>query len=194
MCGMLQRKNVRVTKAKKQMCVCQFEDIYGHYEAVMFGRVFDEFASSSVVNNAYLVVGKRRLSNQDAFSMVIDRIIPMPVNDEEIASVMQNRDISRIVNASRSAYKMSSQSDPLQEKTLEKELHIRFNGSLESKEYKRLLNFLAFFHGNLPVVVQSIASNASVRLDDVCSVSDDEGIIDRLKELCGSDNVQIVFK
>ena len=66
---------------------------------------------------------------------------------------------------------------------------IRFDGSTESDLYNRLLNFLVFFHGNIPVNIIFAKDNSEVRLDEVCYLSRDPKVLELLKEFIGEENI-----
>ena len=58
--------------------------------------------------------------------------------------------------------------------------------------FNRLLNFLAFFHGNLPVEVRFISDGSIARLDPVCDIMFDDDVIAKLEELVGNGNTEII--
>ena len=70
-------------------------------------------------------------------------------------------------------------------------VRIHFDGKPASKGFERLLNFLAYFHGNMPVEVLFESDKSIVRLDDVCKIQADEMIIKKLAELVGDQNIEI---
>jgi DNA polymerase-3 subunit alpha len=71
-------------------------------------------------------------------------------------------------------------------------LRIRYSGRPDSKGFNRLLNFLAYFHGNMPVEVLFKADNSVLRLDNMCSIAPDEAVLTKLAELVGEDNIEMI--
>ena len=71
-------------------------------------------------------------------------------------------------------------------------LRINYAGKPNSEGFNRLLNFLAYFHGNLPVEVRFISDGSIARLDPVCDIMFDDDVIEKLKELVGDDNTEII--
>ena len=55
-----------------------------------------------------------------------------------------------------------------------------------------MLNFLAYFHGNLPVEVRFKSDGSIARLDPVCDIMFDDQVIEKLEELVGSGNTEII--
>ena len=55
-----------------------------------------------------------------------------------------------------------------------------------------MLNFLAYFHGNLPVEVRFKSDGSIARLDPVCDIMFDDDVIAKLEELVGSGNTEII--
>ena len=71
-------------------------------------------------------------------------------------------------------------------------LRIRYSGRPDSKGFNRLLNFLAYFHGNMPVEVLFEADKSVLRLDNMCSIAPEEGVLKKLAELVGEDNIEMM--
>ena len=69
-------------------------------------------------------------------------------------------------------------------------IRIHYDGKPNSKGFNRLLNFLAYFHGNMPVEVLFESDKSIIRLDDVCKIQPDEAVIRKLEELVGEDNIE----
>ena len=71
-------------------------------------------------------------------------------------------------------------------------LRINYAGSPGSEGFNRLLNFLAYFHGNLPVEVRFMSDGSIARLDPVCDIMFDDDVIEKLNELVGNGNTEII--
>ena len=71
-------------------------------------------------------------------------------------------------------------------------LRIRYKGKPDSGGFSRLLNFLAYFHGNMAVEIVFDSDQSVSRLDDICRVAPDQAVIDKLAELVGEDNIEIM--
>ena len=71
-------------------------------------------------------------------------------------------------------------------------MRIRYKGKPDSKGFTRLLNFLAYFHGNMAVEIIFDSDQSVTRLDDICRVAPDQAVIDKLAELVGEDNIEIM--
>ena len=70
-------------------------------------------------------------------------------------------------------------------------LRIRYSGRPDSGGFARLLNFLAYFHGNIPVEILFESDNSITRLDDICRIAPDEAVLSKLAELVGEDNIEM---
>ena len=68
----------------------------------------------------------------------------------------------------------------------------RYSGRPDSKGFNRLLNFLAYFHGNMPVEVLFEADKSVLRLDNMCNIAPEEGVLKKLAELVGEDNIEMM--
>ena len=71
-------------------------------------------------------------------------------------------------------------------------LRIVFEGSPDSAGFNRLLNFLAYFHGNMTVEVEFASDGSVTVLDNVCAVDPDESVINKLCDIVGEDNVRFL--
>lgn len=199
MCGLLQKKNIRVTKAKTQMAVLAFEDLFGPFECAIFGKILDKFNPILSVNSSYLIVGKRRVRDDDDFSLFVDSIIPMPNNDEEAKAVYREPSIRSCLNSLKN--KENSQSiKAIPKKSADefvmyaskdesKPLYLRFTGSTDDGRYNRLMNMLAYFHGNKRVRIYLEDSKNVVDVDPICYIDDDPEIVEVIRKICGENNI-----
>lgn len=204
MCGMLLQKRVRTTKAKTAMAVLLIEDMYGQFEAALFGKTFDNYVSVLETDKPYVLVGRRRVQGEDKFSLSIDAMFKMPQDPQEEAEVTGNWLFRKAYNAARGGYPQNSRKadQPRQDREQyveftpdqsngQRSLMIKFHKDPKSQAYQRLLNVLVYFHGNTPVKVQ-FNDGSIAPLDPVCNVDAAPAILEKLCELCGSDNVSLV--
>ena len=68
-------------------------------------------------------------------------------------------------------------------------LRIRYSGSIRSPEFERLVYFLAYFHGDMPVEVEFASDGTVKRLDRICDVMTDKRVIEFLGDIVGDDNI-----
>ena len=71
-------------------------------------------------------------------------------------------------------------------------MRIHYGGKPDSKGFSRLLNFLAYFHGNMAVEILFESDNSITRLDDICRIAPDEQVLNKLAELVGADNIEML--
>ena len=247
MCGMIYSKKIRTTRAKTSMCVLSCEDMYGQFEAVLFGKVFEDSIGMLITDEPYVIVGKRKIRAEDSFSLMVDRIYKMPSSVEESERILA--DSKRFLSADRyvpNSYIVKSREDSsagavsprtgsgqaavsqaagqtvsntpsqitgagtanadvgmnpsggAEEQEKEKPqipygteaLEISFSGSPQGEGFNRLLNFLAFFNGNMPVDVVFVQDGSRVRLDPSCYIKRDPEVIGLLSDLVGKDNIR----
>ena len=192
MCGMLLHKRIRTTKSKTAMAVLLAEDMYGQFEAALFGKVFDQYASVLDTDKPYVFLGRRRIQGEDTFSLSIDAIFPMPQTQQEVYEVTGNWLFKKIFNASAGPKKtvtFTPQPAPAAGNDKSGGLVIRFNGDPSGSAYQRLLNLLVYFHGNTPVSIM-FKDGSIAPLDPVCNVDASADVMQKLYEACGGDNVQ----
>lgn len=201
MCGLLQKKSIRVTKAKTQMAVLVFEDLYGPFECAIFGKTLERFAPILNTNSSYLIVGKRRVRDEDDFSLFVDSILPMPRNDEEAKSLYRepsvraaigNKPLFKSVDNSSSASNVNKDAfmDFVSNDNSDC-VYIRFNGDPSSDRYNRLINLLAFLHGTRPVKIYLEKSNVAIDVAPICYIDDSQEVISSLKRICGDNSIYL---
>ena len=71
-------------------------------------------------------------------------------------------------------------------------IRIHYSGKPDSKGFSRLLNFFAYFHGNVPVEVLFESDKSIIRLDDICKLQPDEAILRKLADLVGEENIEMI--
>ncbi len=200
MSGIVMSKKLRTTKNKTSMCVLAVEDMFGQYEAVLFGRILDEYLRIVEPNEAYLLVGKRRVRGEDSFSLSVDEIIKMPVSDEAANEIEKKANV-RAALATRNRFvksdvpqkpaKQFSNPQGGQNRQALNGLKILFDGKTTDSKYRRLLNLLCYFHGNLPVDIEFVSDGSVVRVDPVCYVSSDPEVIGIIRDFVGEGNIVI---
>ena len=200
MSGIVMSKKLRTTKNKTSMCVLTMEDMYGQYEAVLFGRILDEYIKIVEPNEAYLIAGKRRVRGEDQFSLAVDEIIRMPSSDETADEVEKRPCVRTALAATDKLIKNDhprpagkSFAKPAEGKNPEAPMgmRIRFYGNTTDPKYERLLNLLCYFHGNVPVDIEFVSDGSMMRVDPVCFVSSDPDVVAIIRDFCGEDNVVI---
>ena len=193
MCGMVLSKKIRTTKSKSAMAVLVAEDMYGQFEAAMFGRIFDTYAGMVETDRPYVFIGRRRIQGEDTFSLSVDALFPMPQSDDEVRQVTNHWMFRKAYSANGNV----SRSETLKRPSPEPEqlpvgkdgyVMVKFNGDPSGEAYQRLLNFLVYFHGNVPVKVR-FNDGSIAALSQVCNIDASQDVIDKLCELCGRDNV-----
>ena len=200
MSGIVMSKKLRTTKNKTSMCVLTVEDMYGQYEAVLFGRILDEYIKIVEPNEAYLIIGKRRIRGEDQFSLSVDEICKMPSDDETADEIEKKPGVKTAMAATDKLIK-NDHPKP-QGKVFTKQdtgahpeapvgMRIRFEGKTTDLKYERLLNLLCYFHGDIPVDIEFVSDGSMMRVDPVCFVSSDPDVVSIIKEFCGEDNVVI---
>lgn len=205
MAGILISKSIRMTKAKKQMAVLSFEDLYGNYEAVLFGKLFDEYAAKLNKNQSYIIAGKLRLRDDDTVSFMPDRIFNMPENDDDLRRIASERLVSSALPNNRftSGYAaagggatatvaVQGLTQPEVQYAAPRKVQIVYEGPVEAPLYMEILNFLVFFHGTTPVEMYIKDINQVIPLDSVCNIEATAPVLRRLERLCGKGNVNLI--
>ncbi len=194
MCAVIISKKIRTTRSKTTMCQLLAEDLYGQFEAVLFGKSMDTYASMIDKDNPYVIVGKRRVRGEESFSLTVDAIFPMPDNDIELNNILSNWLVRKAISPNTSNFERQQQQTKIHEapqKEANNKLAIRFNGDPFGEGYQRLLHFLVYFHGTTPVEMHFANGNRQL-LDEVCYVDCSPEVIEKLKDLVGQNNISFI--
>lgn len=191
MCGMLLSKKIRTTKSKSAMASLVAEDMYGQFEAVLFGKIFDMYAASLEPDRPYVFVGKRRIRGEDTFSLAIDAVFAMPQTSQEVLKITSNWLFRKALGGN--AYNKpdagaGASSEPYEQRSA---VRVRYKGDPKAESYQRLLNFLVYFHGSTPVEIE-FSDGSIAPLSEVCYIDASSAVIEKLNELCGGENVKLL--
>lgn len=198
MCGMLQSKRVRTTKSKNTMLVMSVEDLYGQFEAAAFGRAFEEASPFLDVNKPFVFVGKRRIFNEDAFSLSVDKIFPMPQNENDYQRVIGDYMVKRALNANSSNnYRNAMPSTPVMNNAKPRlsindvaGVKITISNDASPELFERIIAFCKYFSGGIPV---NVVGNDTTATNSLGVVNDAE-VYKHLIVLAGRENVEFIFK
>ena len=202
MAGMLMRKQIRTTKAKTVMALLSFEDLYGPFECAVFGKIFEKYNSILNVNQAYIIVGKRRVRDDEDFSLYVDRIFPMPTDDNG-RRMIESDPLVREALKQSVLIQFDNTVAPKAKADLgnfrrvvdscgEQALYVRFTGEFKDPSFKRLQYLLAFCHGTRKVKIFFEKHNALKDANQMCYVDDSPEIISEIAKLVGSDNLILI--
>lgn len=213
MAGLITSKKTGYTKRKTMMATIVCEDLTGSFEVMLYGKSFDEFNRVTEKNKPYLFIGRRQVREGNGISMFVDACYPLTNDEARINSIMSDRAYLTAVKESGRKKIRSEQihpsSEPVEvlsdmpEEIVTDEAHasdegkrnvlrIVFEGSPDSAGFNRLLNFLAYFHGNMTVEVEFASDGSVTMLDNVCAVDPDESVIRKLCDIVGEDNVRFL--
>jgi DNA polymerase-3 subunit alpha len=180
---------------------------------MLYGKSFDEFNRVTEKNKPYLFIGRRQVREGGGISMFVDACYPLTNDEARINSIMRDRAYLTAVKESGRKKIRSEQIQPssepvevlsdMPEEIVTDEAHasdegkrnvlrIVFEGSPDSAGFNRLLNFLAYFHGNMTVEVEFASDGSVTMLDNVCAIDPDESVIRKLCDIVGEDNVRFL--
>ncbi|MBO7453139.1 MAG: DNA polymerase III subunit alpha [Clostridiales bacterium] len=193
MAGLLMKKQVRSTKSKTLMAVLEFEDLYGPYECAIFGKIFEKYNQILATNRSYLIVGKRRVRDDEDFSLFVDKVFPMPENDEEAAQIRTDflvknciKDVSVDIPVAPVRPKVD---DGFKGDPDDRYVAIRFYGQIGDESYNRLMNLLAYYHGSYPVKIYFPDTKKLRSVNPLCNIDASPEVLQQITRLCGDDNV-----
>ena len=208
MCGMVTSKKTGYTKKKSMLATIVCEDLTGRFEVMLYGKSFDTFNRIVEKNRPYIFIGRRQMREDSGLTMFTDACYLLSKDTDVVSNVMNDRAYMAAVREAggkvNAAPKESERAVLMPEsvpaaatqvQTDERPpqiLRINYAGSPGSEGFNRLLNFLAYFHGNLPVEVRFVSDGSIARLDPVCDIMFDDDVIEKLNELVGNGNTEII--
>ena len=215
MCGMVTDKKTGYTKKKTMMSTIGCEDLSGAFEVLLFGKKFDEYNRVVEKNKPYIFIGRRQMREGGELSLFVDScyelsdapgLLSMIRNDRAYQTALRERDGVQMARPSPAPSQAPAQvpapstapapalapSPVPQNEGGEHIIRIHYSGKPDSKGFSRLLNFFAYFHGNVPVEVLFESDKSIIRLDDICKLQPDEAILRKLADLVGEENIEMI--
>ena len=208
MCGMVTSKKTGYTKKKTMISTIGCEDMTGRFEVMLYGKSFDTFNRIVEKNKPYIFIGRRQMREDSGLTMFADACYLLSKDTDVVSAVKSDRAYLAAVKESggrrvpeNKEPAVPEKKDPAADVPVEsgntgerppQVLRISYSGNPGSEGFNRLLNFLAYFHGNLPVEVRFISDGSIARLDPVCDIMFDDDVIAKLEELVGSGNTEII--
>ena len=122
-------------------------------------------------------------------------------NDRSYQTALRERDGGQIARPSQPVITKETVApkEPVQQAAVqapednkEHVMRIHYSGKPDSKGFARLLNFLAYFHGNMAVEILFESDKSITRLDDICRIAPDEAVLNKLAELVGAENIEMI--
>ena len=189
------------------------EDLSGAFEVLLFGKKFDEYNRIVEKNKPYIFIGRRQMREGGELSLFVDScyelsdapgLLSMIKNDRAYQTALRERDGGQTVRtappqapapvqtSAPAAPAVPSAPAAPQNESGEHIMRIHYAGRPDSKGFSRILNFLAYFHGNVPVEVLFESDKSIIRLDDICKIQPDEAILRKLADLVGEDNIEMI--
>jgi DNA polymerase III alpha subunit len=194
---------------KSMIATIGCEDLTGRFEVMLYGKSFDTFNRIVEKNKPYIFIGRRQMREESGLTMFADACYLLSRDNDVISAVKSDRAYIAALRESGSSgmTSTSKMTEPVNQSAVVSPapaskpdtdgrppqlLRINYAGSPGSEGFNRLLNFLAYFHGNLPVEVRFISDGSIARLDPVCDIMFDDDVIALLEGLVGSGNTEII--
>jgi DNA polymerase-3 subunit alpha len=175
---------------------------------MLYGKSFDAFNRIVEKNKPYIFIGRRQMREDSGLTMFADACYLLSNDGDVIRTVMNDRAyIAAVREAGGKADQVKKAAEPEKQIPAARPvaaaepaasdkapqiLRINYSGSPGSEGFNRLLNFLAYFHGDLPVEVRFVSDGSIARLDHVCDIMFDDIVIEKLNELVGDGNTEII--
>ena len=182
MAGLVTGKKTGYTKRKSMLATISCEDMSGAFEVLLYGKSFDNFNRIVDKNKPFFFIGRRQMREGELLTLFADSVIPITKDINAVRTALR-QDKNYFFALKEAGRKIESPKTSL--------IHIRYGGSPDSKGFDRLLNFLVYFHGNIPVEVEFTKDSSVIRLDSVCNIDPDPQVLDELAKLAGEGNIII---
>ncbi len=196
MAGLVTGKKTGYTKRKSMLATITCEDLSGSFEVLLYGKSFDLFNKIVDKNKPYIFIGRRQMREGELLTLFADSVIELTKDLDKARAALSNdrsyyfalKEAGRKIEESRQELPPAKKEEP----GTYNALRIKFSGSPNGSGFNRLLNFLVYFHGNVPVEVEFTSDSSVIRLDKVCFIDPDEAVLSELAKLVGEDNIIFV--
>jgi len=164
---------------------------------VTFFRTIDINIIVNNFNKPYFFIGRRQMREGELLTLFADSVVPI-TKDLNLTKNIVTHERSyyfALKEAGRKAESEEREISDVKQKEKPKTnnvLRIRFKGDPAGQGFDRLLNFLVYFHGTVPVEVEFASDSSIVRLDEVCNIDPDEEVLNALAKLVGEDSINFI--
>lgn len=133
------------------------EDLFGEYEVIVFPKTFSTYAQILQQNHVLLIRGKVSIREDEPPKLIAESIEEFVQSGDD--GETQAAETSSTSNLSRTMQEKQITEDDRRSDLSQKlsappargqRLGVRFFGKKNDDEYKRMLAFLAYFHGRMP--------------------------------------------
>ena len=160
------KNRMMTTKSNSMMAFTSVEDLTGTMEVIVFPKVLDTYRDALHENAVVVIDGRLSVREDEASKLLADSIIPMESYDPS------RQDCGR--------------PDPL--RNAAKKVYIRLP-SQDSLEYKKVVNLLSIFDGDIPVILCIQDTGQRLAAPRRLYTSGHPLFFQELKRLVGNENV-----
>ena len=160
------KNRMMTTKSNSMMAFTSVEDLTGTMEVIVFPKVLDAYRDALHENAVVVIDGRLSVREDEASKLLADSIIPMESYDP--------------------ARQDGGRPDPL--RNAAKKVYIRLP-SQDSREYKKVVNLLSIFDGDIPVILCIQDTGQRLAAPRRLYTSGHPLFFQELKRLVGNENV-----
>lgn len=202
MAGLMKSRTTKTTKSKEMMAFLQMEDLFGEYEVIVFPKTFSTYTQLLQQNHVLLIRGKVSIREDEPPKLIAESIEEFVQSSEKSCAEEEAPAVnpSYTSNLSRTLQENQKTEDDHRSEYSEKpsspqargqRLGIRFFGKKNDDAYKRMLAFLAYFHGQMPVVVFFADTKEILSLPNEYWIDPESDILHEFSMICGADNLAL---
>ena len=175
---------LRTTRNGGTMAYVQVEDESGDLELVVFPRTLQESGELMREDTAILIDGKIDAREEEAPKVVANRV--RPLDEQSVADLEQSRNRSQ--GGGRRGRQEARQDIKQAAKASSNRLYLRLI-SMESEDFANAKKILQRNPGSVPVQFHPVDSGRKLLAPRALWVKKDEGVLEQLRTLLGSENV-----
>lgn len=207
MAGLVLARITKTTKKQEMMAFLQMEDMSGGYEVIVFPKVFQTYAQLLQENRVLLIRGRVSIREDEQPKLIAESFTELSktASDRKADPVSSRRETHPYQFAQKAGVK-EVREDHAKEKTVSSSpaspaptvisaaasrLGIRYVGNENDDGYKRLLSALAYFHGEMQVVIFLSTEKRNIKLPPEYWIDPEKDILKEISSICGKDNMAI---
>ena len=186
--ALLSRLRVRTTRQNTEMATARVEDYYTSMDAVVFPKVYAQYAALLKSGQPLLIVGKIIAREEEEPRLSVERAFPAPEPGEPLPEIGLRRPTGADITVGdmrrATAPKPATATAPSDRHGV----YLRVPGK-ESAEWRRAQPVLRYFAGNEPLYIRFADTGKMLRAPADQWVEPHEELLRELKRILGDENV-----
>ena len=186
--ALLSHLRARTTRQNTVMATARIEDYYASMDAVVFPKVYAQYAGLLKSGEPLLVVGKIIAREEEDPRLSVEQVFPAPQPGHPLPAIGVRRPTGSDITVGDTRRTSAPQPTPATAPSARHGVYVRVPGK-ESAEWRRAQPVLRYFTGTEPLYIRFVDTGKMLRAPADRWVEPHEELLRELKRILGDENV-----